>query len=147
MVPVFGHGRDCIFKTSIKKSSVLPSRKKKQRREEMASGTVGSAASNAINNLKEKSVRGTRGGSTEKVLSAKVGGAKARALVAADRKSPLSVTNSPKKAPSRDHSDDDDDSSKKSTDSSGLKVPPLKIVLSNQVTASINLSHSTLNVK
>ena len=113
----------------------------------MASGTVGSAASNAINNLKEKSVRGTRGGSTEKVLSAKVGGAKARALVAADRKSPLSVTNSPKKAPSRDHSDDDDDSSKKSTDSSGLKVPPLKIVLSNQVTVSINLSHSTLNVK
>ena len=104
----------------------------------MASGTAGTAVSSAVNNLKEKSVRGTRGGSTEKVLSAKVGGAKARALIAADGKSPLSVSNSPKKAPSRDHSDDDDDSSKKSTDSSGLKVPPLKIVLSNQVTIFIS---------
>lgn len=105
-------------------------RKKKQRREDNPAGSAG-----PVTNLKEsaKSLRGTRGGSTEKVLSTKVGGAKARALVAADRKSPLSVTNSPKKAPSRDHSDDDDENSKKSTDSSGLKVPPLKIVLTNQV--------------
>ena len=105
-------------------------RKKKQRREDNPAGSAG-----PVTNLKQaaKSLRGTRGGSTEKVLSTKVGGAKARALVAADRKSPLSVTNSPKKAPSRDHSDDDDENSKKSTDSSGLKVPPLKIVLTNQV--------------
>jgi len=44
---------------------------------------MGTAAGGPVSNLKEaaKSVRGTRGGSTEKVLSAKVGGVKARALV------------------------------------------------------------------
>ncbi|TRY61266.1 hypothetical protein TCAL_07455 [Tigriopus californicus] len=94
--------------------------KRKKRKEEVNAGS-----------MSKVSGRGTRGNSAEKSTGMKPGG-KGR-LLNADRKSPNSFPNSAANSPKKinEQSDsDDDNNSKKSTDSSGLKVPPLKIVLS-----------------
>lgn len=95
-------------------------KKKKQRKDEGSNASVSKGGS-----------RGTRGNSAEKSTAMKPGG-KGR-LLNADRKSPNSFPNSAANSPKKNNEQsdsDDDNNSKKSTDSSGLKVPPLKIVLS-----------------